>query len=239
MALVSLLAASAFAQSSGTGSGTGTGTGSGSSGSGSTIGSGGDIGSGSQFQSASTAPEFEGFQGVEANSSFVGVNDSVPFIGREEVFGTSTSSTRTSNVRSMSSSSRRTTTTRRSTSRSMTAGRSGSTTSGREVRAATTTDFAFSPMEVGSREASFRTRMGRLPNFRVIPDQVSIQLAQTPTGTVATLSGTVPSTRDRRLIQQLVLLEPGIDKVDNKLEVADSSGKAGESLPNLDPGAGK
>ena len=218
------------------GSGTGSGSGSGGMGSGSS--SSGSIGTGSQFQSSTTAPEFEGFQGVEANSSFVGVNSGVPFVGREEVFGTSSSSTRTSNVRSMTSNTRRTTTTRRSTSsRSMSSGRSGSTSGSREVRAETMTDFAFSPMEVNGREAAFRTRLGRMPNFRVIPEQVEIKVGQTPAGTVATLIGNVPTERDRRLVQQLVLLEPGIDRVENNLVIADDPAKKTDSLPKLDPGA--
>ena len=83
--------------------------------------------------------------------------------------------------------------------------------------------------------------MGRLPDFSVIPDQVDIKIGQTPAGTVATLTGTVSTERDRRLVKQLILLEPGIDKVENNLIVSDDREKTGaektiESLPKLDPG---
>jgi len=107
------------------------------------------------------------------------------------------------------------------TSSRTTTGRSGlsSTSNSRTVRAATTTDFAFSPMEVGNRTAEFQTRISRLPNLRVVPEQVNIKLEGTPEGNIATLTGTVPSERERKVMKQLLLLEPGIDKVENKLEI--------------------
>lgn len=40
---------------------------------------------------------------------------------------------------------------------------------------------------------------------------------------VATLTGTVPTDRDRELIEQMALLEPGIEKIENELKVDPAS----------------
>lgn len=244
---VFLFTASLWAQSSGGTGGSGSGgTGSGGSGSGGSGINTGNLGSSSSSSDSSsssspsqlgedvTVPEFQGFESI-SNQDFIGrQNSNAPFVGREEVFNSSTTRGSTRTTPSTTATRRVTTTSRRTTgTRSMSTARTG-TTGGREVRAATTTDFAFSPMEVSNRETSFRTRLGRLPNFRAIPEQVDIKISQTPTGTVATLSGTVSTERDRRLAKQLVLLEPGIDRVENNLVVAVDPTKKSESLPNLD-----
>jgi osmotically-inducible protein OsmY len=38
-------------------------------------------------------------------------------------------------------------------------------------------------------------------------------------GAVVVLTGTVASERERRVAKQLLLLEPGINRVDNRLEI--------------------
>ena len=96
-------------------------------------------------------------------------------------------------------------------------------------------DFAFSPMEVEKRQTDFRHRMTRLPNLRVLPEQVGIDIAPTSTGSVATLTGTVATERERKIVEQLLRLEPGIDSVRNELVV--DAGKIYETVPKLDPGA--
>lgn len=163
----------------------------------------------------SAASDVDRFEGV-GSMDFVGIRDGVPFIGRERPF--ESSSSRSSNVLSSTSRSSRTTS-RTSASRTSIGSRTSSTSNQSGVRAATTTDFSFSPMEVGHREAAFRTRMQRMPNLRVIPDQVRIQVARSGADNVATVRGTVASERDRKLVRQLLLLEPGIDRVDNQLVV--------------------
>ena len=66
---------------------------------------------------------------------------------------------------------------------------------------------------------AFQSRMTRLPNLGVLPDQVTAELNATPTENVATLKGTVSSERDRKVMRQLILLEPGVDRVDNQIKV--------------------
>lgn len=48
---------------------------------------------------------------------------------------------------------------------------------------------------------------------------------------IATLTGTVPTDRDRELIEQMALLEPGIEKVENQLEVDPASDTREEEIP--------
>lgn len=245
---VFLLPAVLYAQSLGDltgGSGNGSGIGSGGSGSGSGSSSGGSGGSSTpstgmdnaptSLEGTTDTPTFEGFQSLEA-PDFVGVNPDSPFVGRE-ASDRQSKSTSFQSYGSQSTSTRRTTSSRTTSSRT-TGSRTGigSNTGGREVRAATATDFAFSPLEVDHRTTDFRRRMTRLPNVRVVPDQVDIKLNNTPAGNVATLTGTVPTARDRKLVQQLLLLEPGIDKVDNRLVVSNTPA-TDASLPLLDPGA--
>ncbi|MDR1964462.1 MAG: BON domain-containing protein [Planctomycetaceae bacterium] len=172
-------------------------------------------------------PEFSGFRPLEPGT-FVGVDLDVPFVGTDPQPNRSNSSTgsqATQNSRSTTSSSRRTTASRMTSSRTTAGGRMGtSTTSGnRTVRAATTTDFDFVPTKPDHRLVDFKTQLTRLPNLQVIPKQIDIQFDNTPTGNIATLSGTVSSERERRVIKQLLLLQPGIDKVENKLAVSTES----------------
>lgn len=47
----------------------------------------------------------------------------------------------------------------------------------------------------------------------------------------ATMTGTVPTDRDRELIEQMALLEPGIERVENQLEVDPASDLQAEELP--------
>jgi hypothetical protein len=152
------------------------------------------------------------------SQTFIGRDSSVPFIGREKPF----SDQQTNNGRkpaSTLSSTRRATSSRTMTSNRSMLGRSGinSSSGGRTVRATTQTEFSLSPMEVNHQATEFQTRISRLPSLHVIPEQIGVNLESTPQGNVATLTGTVNSERERKVMKQLLLFEPGIDKVDNKL----------------------
>jgi osmotically-inducible protein OsmY len=58
-----------------------------------------------------------------------------------------------------------------------------------------------------------------LPSLHIIPEQINVNLESTSQGNVATLNGIVASERERKVMKQLLLLEPGIDKVENKLMI--------------------
>ncbi|MDR0869750.1 MAG: hypothetical protein LBN39_03065 [Planctomycetaceae bacterium] len=220
---VLLSACLSFAQSSGGSTG---------SGSGSTGSSGSSTPTSGELGSTVELPEFQGFQ--TSTQTFIGIPDTAQFVGVDDMTSasgrTSATSSRRNTSTTRSATSRRTSSSRTSASRTM-AGRSGLNSNTRSVRAETTADFGFSPLEVANRETVFRTRLPRL-NLSIVPEQLDVKIGSTPEGTVATLNGTVATQRDRKLLQQLLLLEPGIDKVDNKLTVsADSKTK---SVPVLE-----
>ncbi|MDR0336957.1 MAG: BON domain-containing protein [Planctomycetaceae bacterium] len=177
---------------------------------------------GSEFGSTIETPTFQGFRDP-ASQSFIGRDNSVPFIGREEPFSdrqTSTNNRRTTT--STTTSTRRTTSSRMTTANRSMSGRSGlnsATNNGRTVRATTQTEFMLSPGDVDQRTTDFQTRITRLPRLQVVPEQIGVTLASTSQGNIATLTGTVSSERERKILKQLLLLEPGIDKVDNRLTI--------------------
>lgn len=65
------------------------------------------------------------------------------------------------------------------------------------------------------RAAGFERRLTKLPGVQAGSDVRVEVLAG-----VAVIRGSVPTDRDRELIEQLALLEPGIDKVENELTIA-------------------
>jgi hypothetical protein len=174
----------------------------------------------SEFGTTIEAPTLQDFQ-ESTSQTFIGRDSSIPFIGREEqpFSDRQTSSTTRRTTTSTSSSTRRATSSRMTSNRSMSSSRSGlnSSGNGRTVRAATQAEFALSPMEVSQRTTEFQTRITRLPNLHLVPEQIEVNLESTPQGNIATLTGTVASERERKVLKQLLLLEPGIDKVENKL----------------------
>ena len=70
-------------------------------------------------------------------------------------------------------------------------------------------------MEVGDRTAAIQTRITRLPNFRTVPEQITVRME----GDIITLTGTAATPYDRKLAEQLVRLEPGVGTVDNQITV--------------------
>ncbi|MDR1271028.1 MAG: hypothetical protein LBK82_16055 [Planctomycetaceae bacterium] len=181
--------------------------------------SGSSDSTGTEFGSTIETPTFQGFQDP-TSQDFIGRDSSIPFMGRvREPF--TDRQTSTSNRRTVATTTtRRTTASRMTSSRSMSTARSGlnsSSANGRTVRAATQAEFALLPIDVYHRTTEFQTRITRLPNLHIIPEQIGVNLESTPQGNVATLTGAVPSERERKVMKQLLLLEPGIDKVENKL----------------------
>jgi len=58
----------------------------------------------------------------------------------------------------------------------------------------------------------------QLARIRGIRD-CQVSFADSPMGTTAVLTGTVASARERRVAEQFLLLEPGVNRVDNLLQV--------------------
>ncbi len=150
-------------------------------------------------------------------SSFPGYPTESVFIGREQSFETSFSRESGGTTATTRSTRRTTTMARPRTNMAMT-GRMGSANNGR-VRAVTTTDFQFAPPEIDFRTASLREKMVRLPSLKLTHEQIGIQLTEQKGERIATLTGTVATTKERRLLQNLLILEPGVDRVDNRLKI--------------------
>lgn len=87
------------------------------------------------------------------------------------------------------------------------------------IRSALRIGFDVPQLEAGSGEIepaavaakSFTSAVSRMPGAAV---EISVQ------GRTAVLQGTVPSDRERLLAERLALLEPGIERVENRLTVA-------------------
>jgi hypothetical protein len=198
-----------------------TGTGSGSS-SGSSSGTGTTT-SGSGFSDIGTAgtsaaSDVSRFEGV-SEIDFVGIKDGAPFVGREKPFETSRS-TRTSNVRSSSTGTRRTTSARTTSASRTSAGSRLSTSSSQySVRSAAAADFKYLPLSTEQRAADFSSQLKRIPNLPFDAGKIQTDIKTTKAGSTAVVNGMVASEHDKKIVKQLLLLEPGIDSVDNKITV--------------------
>lgn len=155
-----------------------------------------------------------------AVGTFVGGGSStIGFIGTTDIYSSSSNSSRTS------SATRRTTTARTTTARSATttAARRATTTTARTsttgtnsqaIRSITSIDFDFVIPSQGVQPTTLGTQLSRVG----IRDS-QITFNNSPMGTTAVLTGTVASENARKVAQQLLLLEPGINRVENLLEI--------------------
>jgi|GEM_PF-792309 len=64
-------------------------------------------------------------------------------------------------------------------------------------------------------------RLSRIPGLQNAPQSANVQVNLE--GRTAVLKGTVPTASDRLVLERLLLLEPGVDKVQNELVVAGSN----------------
>ena len=169
------------------------------------------------------------YQGVENVSEqtaqqggFVGSGRPSSFVGIDEIY----SGGGTANA-SRATSSRRQTTTARTAVRSTTQRRTTTATGGARsnllgssnqfVRTVALIDFdvpasSWTPQATAESVGSSLKRIQGLQN-----SQITFQ--SSPTGTTAVLTGTVASRTERRVAEQRLLMEPGISRVENLLEI--------------------
>lgn len=84
--------------------------------------------------------------------------------------------------------------------------------------------FEIPPAEARMPSSELTARVQRVVNSRLSGlENPNISVAVE--GRTAILKGTVPSANDRLVLERLLLLEPGVDKVQNELVVAGSSGQ--------------
>jgi len=146
---------------------------------------------------------------------FVGSGRPTAFVGVDEIYNTS-SSTRRSSARTATTARPRTATS--AAQRQPGAARMSSALGSNNTQTIRSTTSLDADMAVPHVWQSLTTAEVQLARIRGIRDgQVSI--AKSPMGTTAVLTGTVASERERRVAQQILLLEPGINRVENLLQV--------------------
>ncbi|MDR3232341.1 MAG: BON domain-containing protein [Planctomycetaceae bacterium] len=208
--LILLLSSLAAAQDTGSGSTTDSSSGF----------SGSASDSSSVFSETVDTPTFQGLED-NANRGFVGSGTPDGFVGVDEVYESFAPTNSTTSRNSTSATTRRTatssvsrTTTNRNTNRTST-GNSGQ----QLVRSRTVTDIEYVVPQTAQRISAIQTHLKRIQGLQ----NGDVNIEQTKAGTVAVLTGTAASEKERKVAGQLLLLEPGIDKVDNRLTVVETT----------------
>jgi len=168
----------------------------------------------------------DSYQGVEnvsetAVGTFIGSGAPSAFVGIDEVYNAGSS-----NASRVASNRRPTTTTRttRPITQSRTAARPSATrsnsmgNSNQFVRAVTAIDFDVTPPSLSGLWSTTGSVESGLKRIQGMQDS-RVMFKSSPMGTTAVLTGTVASERERKVAQQLLLMEPGVSRVDNLLEI--------------------
>ena len=184
-------------------------------------------GSGTQgtgTQSTSSSVSDNQVENQSAQGGFIGSGRPTGFVGVDEIYST-TSNSRSSRSSTARSNSRVTTTTRARTATSTAQRRLGTmtgtslmmggTSSTQSIRSITSLD---AEMAVPTTRRPLPAVEPQLARIRGIQDY-RLSFTSSPAGTTAVLKGTVASESERRVAQQLLLLEPGIHRVENLLEI--------------------
>ena len=158
---------------------------------------------------------------ASSRGEFIGSGRPTYFVGIDEVFS-STPARSTTN-----SAARRQTTPQRSTVRSSTAAaqrRTGMMSGISQSGNANTQGIR----SISTFDLNAMTTLSQRPNQKVVEANLAriqgiqegqITFTHSPTETTAVLTGTVASERERKVAQQILLLEPGINRVENLLEI--------------------
>lgn len=168
----------------------------------------------------SVTSEFQGVENVAAAGGFIGGGSPSSFVGRDEIYrsGSSSRSTRSTNTTRLATTTARTRTTVASATQRQTTRMTGISqlgTNSQTIRSTTSLDSDVNSLSVQRSSPILETQLARLQGIQ----GSQITFTSSPAGTTAVLTGTVTSNSDRRVAQQLLLLEPGINRVDNRLEV--------------------
>ena len=150
---------------------------------------------------------------------FIGSGRPTGFVGIDEIYNTTSSARRSSS----SSSARVTTAARPRTATSMAqrqqgAARTYSAFGNIDTQMIRSTTLLDADMAVSRGRQPLTIGEMQLTRIRGIQD-CQVSFATSPKGTTAVLTGTVASESERRVAQQLLLLEPGINRVENLLQV--------------------
>ena len=163
-------------------------------------------------------------EGLSAQGGFIGVGQPIGFVGVHEIYNRTTGASRTSTARQTTAVRPRTTVAATAAQRrpgTMLGGAQFGNLGGNQaIRSTTSPDFAPTDFNSGglSMQRPLPTIEMGLTRIQGMRDS-RVSLTDSPTGTKAVLTGSVSSERERRVAQQLLLLEPGINRVENLLEI--------------------
>ena len=161
---------------------------------------------------------FGGVQNVSELGGFIGGGrPTTGFVGTTEIYNTSSNrATGTARQNTVARTVRPVTTTaaRRAVTPA-TRGTLAGNLNNQAVRSATSIDFDFAMPSREMQPTTVATHLNRVPGIQ----NSQVTFTSSPMGTTAVLTGTVASDRERRVAQQLLLLEPGINRVENLLEI--------------------
>jgi len=169
--------------------------------------------------SADFGDTFQGVTNLSEQGGFIGSGRPEYFVGFDEIYGGSTASSR-----SRTASTARATTTTRPRTVTATAQRGVRTAAGtaqlgnlnnQTVRAATSLDVDIVISAARRQLPPIESYLARLQGLH----NNQISYADSPQGTTAVITGTVTSDRERRVAKELLLLQPGIDRVENRIEI--------------------
>jgi len=183
---------------------------------------GGGGGGGGSTSSISTdfGDSFGGVQNVSAQAAgtFVGAGVPSGFVGVTEIYNRSSSRSMTTSRTTVARTTVRpltmATTAQRRVATSTARGAMGNLNN-QTIRSITSVDFDFAMPPQRVQPTALETNLNRV--YGIQDGQVAFNTS--PAGTTVVLTGTVPSDRERRVAQQLLLLEPGVSRVENLLEI--------------------
>lgn len=163
-----------------------------------------------------------GFQGFEqvTEGSFIGRGDSSTFIGRP--VGNSATASRNTRTTISTSSVRRTTSSRTSSNRLATARTStgGGLSASGEIRSKATAGEELQISETHAENAQPESfNRGGILGRRMATISDTATVSFDATSGEATLRGTANSLRERRTLEQLLRLEPGVQRVRNEMRL--------------------
>ena len=164
---------------------------------------------------------YEGVQNVseQAQGTFIGGGRPDAFVGNAEIYNTSSSRSSSTSRRATAA---RTTTARpvtttaaRRTTAAATRGTQTGSANNQTIRSATSLDSDLSMPTQRIQSTTVASQLNRVQGLQ--DGQVAFR--NSSTGATAVLTGTVTSEKDRKVAQQFLLLEPGISRVENLLEL--------------------
>jgi len=179
-------------------------------------------GSNGSTSAATSAATGEGVENLSEAGGFVGGGKPDTFVGTADISKTSSASSRASRTSRTSRTTTTTTRPRTTTTAAMAQRRAGTMggisslgSSSQTIRSLTLldSDMAISPMQ--RPQLAVNTSLARIQGIQ----DSRVSFIQSPLGTTAVLRGTVASDRERRVAEQLLLVEPGINRVENLLEI--------------------